>query len=164
MMNSIAPFWDGNETWLVLGGGTLFAAFPLAYAFRFKEQGKMHILWDYSFYVGCLCATFFQGILLGAFVTGVTTRGRAFGGNTFDWLSGFSITTGVALVFGYSLLGSTWLLMKTDNKTQEWARKIAFRSLFSVAFFLGVVSLWVLFLNERIFIRWFRLPNFFYFL
>ena len=189
MMNSIAPFWDGNETWLVLGGGTLFAAFPLAYAillpafyiplilmllglifrgvafeFRFKEQGKMHILWDYSFYVGSLCATFFQGILLGAFVTGVTTHGRAFGGNTFDWLSGFSITTGVALVFGYSLLGSTWLLMKTDNKTQEWARKIAFRSLFSVAFFLGVVSLWVLFLNERIFIRWFRLPNFFYFL
>src|SRR3990167_7055935 len=126
MMNSIAPFWDGNETWLVLGGGTLFAAFPLAYAillpafyiplilmllglifrgvafeFRFKEQGKMHILWDYSFYVGSLCATFFQGILLGAFVTGVTTHGRAFGGNTFDWLSGFSITTGVALVFGY---------------------------------------------------------------
>jgi cytochrome d ubiquinol oxidase subunit II len=189
MMNSIAPFWDGNETWLVLGGGLLFSAFPLAYAillpafyiplilmllglifrgvafeFRFKEQGKMHILWDYSFHLGSVCATFFQGILLGAFVSGVTTQGRAFGGGSFDWLNGFSVLTGIALVFGYSLLGATWLLMKTDHKTQEWARKIAFRSLFYVVFFLGIVSLWVPFLNETIFTRWFSLPNFFYFL
>lgn len=184
MMNSVAPFWDGNETWLVLGGGGLFAAFPLAYAillpafyipiilmllglifrgvafeFRFKSKGKMHTLWDYSFHFGSLFATFFQGVLLGAFVQGVTVAGRTFGGHSFDWLNAFSMMTGIALLFGYALLGSTWIIMKTEGRTQEWARKVALYSLIYVAFFMGLVCLWVPFLNDTLFWRWFSWPN-----
>jgi cytochrome d ubiquinol oxidase subunit II len=187
MMNSVAPFWDGNETWLVLGGGVLLALFPLAYAillpafyipiilmllglifrgiafeFRFKSQGLIRTFWDYSFHFGSLCAALFQGILLGAFVEGVSVSGRNFGGHSFDWLSAFSVTTGIALVFGYALLGSTWIIMKTGDKTQEWARQSASYSLLYVAFFMGLVSLWVPFLNDTIFTRWFSFPNIIY--
>jgi cytochrome d ubiquinol oxidase subunit II len=187
MMNSIAPFWDGNETWLVLGGGGLLALFPLAYAillpafyipiilmllglifrgiafeFRFKSQGFIRTFWDYSFHFGSLCAALFQGILLGAFVEGVRVSGRSFGGHSFDWLSAFSVMTGIALVFGYALLGSTWIIMKTNHKTQEWARQSALYSLLYVVFFMGLVSLWVPFLNDTIFNRWFRFPNLIY--
>jgi cytochrome d ubiquinol oxidase subunit II len=140
MMNSIAPFWDGNETWLVMGGGGLFAAFPLAYAilmpafyipiigmllglimrgvafeFRFKASEKTKIFWDYIFHFGSLFAAFFQGSILGAFVQGVEVDGRNFSGSPFDWASSFSIMTGIALIFGYALLGSTWLIMKTED-------------------------------------------------
>lgn len=184
MMNSIAPFWDGNETWLVLGGGGLFAAFPLAYAilmpafyipiivmllglifrgiafeFRFKAKGKMQKVWDYSFHFGSLIASFFQGVILGSFVEGITVEGRAFGGNSFDWLSSFSIMTGIAVAFGYALLGSTWTIMKTENKTQEWARQSAKYILIYIALFMGLVSLWVPFLKDQIYERWFTLPN-----
>ncbi len=187
MMNSIAPFWDGNETWLVLGGGGLFAAFPLAYAillpafyipiilmllglifrgvafeFRFKSKGKMHTVWDYSFHFGSLAAAFFQGVLLGAFVEGVTVQGRTFGGGSFDWLNTFSLMTGVALIFGYALLGSTWTILKTDTTTQKWARKVALYSLLYVVLFMGLVCLWVPFLNDKIFIRWFTFPTLVY--
>lgn len=187
MMNSVAPFWDGNETWLVLGGGGLLAMFPLAYAillpafyipiilmllglifrgiafeFRFKSQGFTRTFWDYSFHFGSLCAALFQGVLLGAFVEGVVVNGRNFGGHSFDWLSAFSLMTGIALIFGYALLGSTWIIMKTDDKTQEWARQSALYSLLYVASFMGLVSLWVPFLNENIFIRWFGFPNLIY--
>lgn len=187
MMNSVAPFWDGNETWLVLGGGGLFAAFPLAYAillpafyipiilmllglifrgvafeFRFKSKGKMQKIWDYSFHFGSLCATFFQGVLLGAFVQGITVQGRTFGGHSFDWINPFSIMTGIALIFGYALLGSTWTVMKTDTKTQAWAQKVAMYSLIYVAFFMGLVCLWIPFLNTTLFTKWFSLPNLVY--
>jgi cytochrome d ubiquinol oxidase subunit II len=187
MMNSIAPFWDGNETWLVLGGGGLLAAFPLAYAivmpafyipiifmllglifrgvafeFRFKAQGKTRKIWDYSFHFGSLCAAFFQGVILGAFVQGVKVNGRSFGGDGFDWLNSFSIMTGIAVVFGYALLGSTWIIMKTDGKTQTWARQTALYVMTYVAAFMALVSLWVPFLNNEIFERWFTMPNFAY--
>jgi cytochrome d ubiquinol oxidase subunit II len=134
MMNSIAPFWDGNETWLVLGGGGLFAAFPLAYAilmpafyipvilmllglifrgvafeFRFKATGQSRRIWDYAFHFGSLGAAFMQGMILGAFVQGVEVQGRGFDGGPFDWLNAYSVMTGAAVVFGYALLGSTWL-------------------------------------------------------
>ena len=143
MMNSIAPFWDGNETWLVLGGGGLFAAFPLAYAilmpafyipiilmllglifrgvafeFRFKATGKSRRIWDYSFHFGSLVATFMQGMVLGTFVHGIAVDGRNFGGGAFDWLNAFSVMTGAALVTGYALLGATWTIMKTEADTQ----------------------------------------------
>ena len=187
MMNSIAPFWDGNETWLVLGGGGLLAAFPLAYAillpafyipiilmllglifrgisfeFRFKARKKTRKIWDYSFHFGSLTAAFFQGLILGSYVQGVAIQGRAFGGGPFDWLSLFSIMTGIALVFGYALLGATWTIMKTDEKTQQWARKITLPILFCVALFMGVVSLWVPLLKDELFHRWFSLPNLIY--
>ena len=185
MMNSIAPFWDGNETWLVLGGGGLFAAFPLAYAiimpalyipvilmllglvfrgvafeFRFKATGKSRKIWDYAFHFGSLGAAFMQGMILGGFVQGIEVEGRSFAGGPLDWLSAFSVMTGLALVCGYALLGSTWLIMKTDAVTQEWARKCASYVLALVALFMGLVSLCMPFLNADVKNLWFSLPNF----
>ncbi len=187
MMNSIAPFWDGNETWLILGGGGLFAAFPLAYSillpafyipiiimllglilrgvafeFRFKASEKTRFLWDYAFHFGSLTTAFFQGIILGAFVQGIKVSGRDFAGGPFDWATGFSIMTGIAVVFGYALLGSTWLIMKTENMTQKWARKVAAYVLVFVGVFMGIVSLCMPLLNERILTFWFSAPNIYY--
>ena len=189
MMNSIAPFWDGNETWLVLGGGGLFAAFPLAYAilmpalympvilmllglifrgvafeFRFKATGRSRRLWDYSFHFGSLGATFMQGMVLGAFVQGVKVQGRSFAGGAFDWLNAYSVMVGMALVFGYALLGATWLIMKTDGITQDWARKCAGYVLGYVGIFLGLVSISMPMMNADVKALWFSLPNFFYLL
>ena len=189
MMNSIAPFWDGNETWLVLGGGGLFAAFPLAYSillpafyipitimllglimrgvafeFRFKEEGKTRCLWDYVFHFGSLAAAFCQGMILGAFVHGVTIDGRNFAGGSLDWISGFSVMTGIALIFGYALLGSTWLVFKTQDLTQEWARKVASYVLSIVGVFMILVTVSMPFMNEPIRNFWFSIPVFFYLL
>ena len=188
MMNSIAPFWDGNETWLVLGGGGLFAAFPLAYAvlmpafympiilmllglifrgvafeFRFKAETSRRI-WDYAFHFGSLLATFMQGVTLGAFVQGVEVEGRSFAGGPFDWLNAYSVMVGGALVFGYALLGATWLVMKTDGITQEWARKCAAYVLGYVGLGLAIVSISMPAMNADIRQLWFSLPNFFYLL
>lgn len=187
LINSIAPFWDGNETWLVLGGGGLLAAFPLAYAtilpalyiplilmllglvfrgvafeFHFKSSPAHQKLWDYAFHFGSLIATFCQGVMLGAFITGLKVEGRRFVGGSFDWITPFSFMTGIALVFGYALLGATWLNMKTSGETQAWARKSAAYVLLYVAVFVGLVSLWVPFLYHQIKERWFSWPNLFY--
>ncbi|MGO9016871.1 MAG: cytochrome d ubiquinol oxidase subunit II [Syntrophobacteraceae bacterium] len=186
MMNSVAPFWDGNETWLVLSGGGLFAAFPLAYAilmpalympvilmllglifrgvafeFRFKAD-KSRFIWDYAFHFGSIVATFMQGMILGAFVKGVQVQGRSFAGNPFDWLNAYSFMTGVALLFGYALLGSTWLVMKTDEVTKDWARKCASYVLGYVGVFMGIVSISVPIMNAGVRDLWFTLPNFYY--
>jgi cytochrome bd ubiquinol oxidase subunit II len=188
LMNSIAPFWDGNETWLVLGGGGLFAAFPLAYAilmpalyipvifmllglifrgvafeFRFKAN-KSRRIWDYAFHFGSLVAAFMQGMILGAFVQGVKVEGRNFAGGAFDWLNAYSVMTGIALVFGYALLGGTWLVMKTDGVTQDWARKCAAYVLGYVGLFLVVVSIGMPTMNTGVKTLWFSVPNFFYLL
>lgn len=189
MMNSIAPFWDGNETWLVLGGGGLFAAFPLAYSillpafympiilmliglifrgvafeFRFKAEGKSRYLWDYAFHVGSLTAAFCQGVILGAFVHGIEVTNRNYSGGALDWVSGFSIMTGVAVVFGYALLGATWLIMKTDDFLQKWSRAVASYLLGFVAIFLALVSICMPFMNSEISHFWFSFPNFLYLL
>ncbi|MGA2400396.1 MAG: cytochrome d ubiquinol oxidase subunit II [Syntrophobacteraceae bacterium] len=188
MMNSIAPFWDGNETWLVLSGGGLFAAFPLAYAilmpalympvilmllglifrgvafeFRFKAA-KSRFIWDYAFHFGSIVATFMQGMILGAFVKGVHVEGRSFAGHPFDWLNAYSFMTGAALLFGYALLGATWLVMKTDGITQDWARKCASYVLGYVGVFMGIVSISMPIMNAGVRELWFSLPNFFYLL
>lgn len=181
MANSIAPFWDGNETWLVLGGGGLFAAFPLAYSivlpalylpiifmllclifrgvsfeFRFKAETRMQgHLWNYAFHFGSLGAAFCQGIILGGIIQGITVEGRSFAGGPFDWLSDFSMMTGVAVVFAYALLGAVWTVMKTDGDTQNWARKCAKYTLIYVLLFIGVVTLWVPFLDNDINQVWF---------
>lgn len=184
MMNSVAPFWDGNETWLVLGGAGLLVAFPLAYSillsafyipvtlmllglifrgvafeFRFKASSETRYIWDYSFHFGSIIAALSQGIMLGAFVQGVKVDGRVFAGDAFDWLTPFSIMTGLAMLFGYALLGCTWLIMKTDEHTQAWARKSSLYVLIYVMLFMGLVSLWVPFLNEQIRTFWFTMPN-----
>ncbi len=188
MMNSIAPFWDGNETWLVLGGGGLFAAFPLAYAiimpafylpvilmllglifrgvafeFRFKAK-KSKKLWDFAFHYGSLLAAFMQGMILGSFVEGIKVEGRSFAGGPFDWISGFSFLTGLALVFGYILLGSTWLIMKTDSTTQNWARRTACYSLGFVGLAMVIVTISMPVMNPEIYEFWFTAPTVYYLL
>ncbi len=187
MMNSIAPFWDGNETWLVLGGGGLFAAFPLAYSilmpalyipviimllglifrgvafeFRFKATDWTRRIWDYAFHAGSLTAAFMQGVVIGAVVQGVTVEGRTFVGGAFDWLDAYSLMTGVAVVFGYALLGATWLVMKTEDETQQWARRCAAYALGYVGLFLAIVSISMPVMNPDIRALWFGLPNFFF--
>ena len=189
MMNSIAPFWDGNETWLVLGGGGLFAAFPLAYAvlmpalyipviimllglifrgvafeFRFKASDRTRVVWDYAFHFGSLTAAFMQGVIIGAVVQGVAVEGRRFAGGAFDWLNAYSVMSGVALVFGYALLGATWLVMKTEAITQQWARKCAAYALGYVGLFLAIVSISMPVMNPGIRALWWSLPNFFFLL
>ncbi len=184
MMNSIAPFWDGNETWLVLGGGGLFAAFPLAYSilmpalyipvtlmllglvfrgvafeFRFKATGPSKKIWDVAFHFGSLAAAFSQGMVLGGVVQGVTVQGRQFAGGPLDWLTTFTVLTGLAVVCGYAMLGATWLIMKTEDETQKWARKCASYLLVHVALFMGLVCLSMPFINDRFKNLWFSWPN-----
>ena len=185
MMNSVAPFWDGNETWLVLGGGGLFVAFPMAYsivmpavylpvlimllalvfrgvAFEFRWVAKPnHQMWDLAFAGGSIVASFMQGIILGALLQGPAVTGTAFSGGTFDWLSAFSILTGIGVVAGYALIGATWLVMKTDGEVQARARHYAKFLLPAVLAVLAIVSLWTPLAIPRIFERWFSLPNFF---
>ena len=188
MINSIAPFWDANETWLVLGGGGLFAAFPLAYAivmpamyipvimmllclifrgvafeFRFKADTSRK-LWDMVFHFGSLGAAFMQGVILGGIVQGISVDERSFGGNPFDWMTAFSFMTGLGVVSGYVLLGATWLIMKTEDETQQWARKCAHYIALFVLLFMGIVSLWVPFMDVNISARWFSSDYFFWLL
>jgi cytochrome bd ubiquinol oxidase subunit II len=183
VMSSIAPVWDGNETWLILGGVGLMAAFPLAFAiiipavyfpilvmllglifrgvafeFRYKDAPHM-TFWDHAFCYGSAIATFAQGMVLGAFVQGFQTQGREFSGSSFDFLTPFSIATGVALLFGYGLLGAGWLVLKTEDALQEWAREQGRRCLLGVIVAVAVVSLWTPFLDPSIAARWFSWPN-----
>ena len=188
MFNSIAPFWDANETWLVLGGGGLFAAFPLAYSivmpsvylpviimllglifrgvafeFRFKAHAGHKKFWEYAFHLGSVTAAVMQGIILGSYVQGTVVSHHSFAGEAFDWLTPFSLLTGVSLAAGYILLGAAWLVWKTEGDLQEWARKRAAYSGLIVMIFMGLVSLSVLFLKNGIADRWFG-PAFFYLL
>lgn len=187
MLNSIAPFWDGNETWLILGGGGLFAAFPLAYAilfpafyvpiltmlialvfrgvafeFHYKARPERQFIWDYAFHFGSLVAAFSQGVMLGAFVQGVNFDGRDFIGGPFSWATPFAMMTGFAVVMGYALLGSTWLIMKTDEVTQKWARRVSQYVALYVIVSMFAVSVWVPFLDNDIYLRWFGWPNILY--
>ncbi len=186
MMTSVAPIWDGNETWLVLGGGGLFAVFPLAYSivlpalylpfiimllalvfrgvafeFRFKARTSRH-LWDKAFFWGSLVATFSQGLILGKFVNGFPLEGTRYTGGAFEWLTPFGLLVGLAMVAGYALLGSTWLILKAPGELESWARRVTLRLLPLVLGFLALISLWVPFLDNDIADRWFSLPNFLY--
>lgn len=188
MMLSVAPVWDFNETWLILGGAGLFAVFSVSYAilmpalyvpilvmlialifrgvafeFRFKADTSKH-WWDKSFHYGSLLATFAQGLVLGAFVQGFDTDGRQFTGSTWDFLTPFSVMTGLGLIAGYGLLGATWLIMKTTGNLELWARRMAMKFLLATLAAMAVVSLWVPFLDTDIRERWFSMPNLFYLL
>ena len=182
-MNSVAPVWDGNETWLILGGGGLFAAFPLAYAvvmpalyapfiamilalvfrgvaFEYRWRDKAHQpLWDTSFFFGSLIATFAQGVVLGAFVQGIEVEGRAYAGGWFDWFTPFSVSTGLALTAGYALLGSTWLVLKTEGALRDRAYQLARIAGAATLGFIALVSLWTPFLSPEIAERWFTVPG-----
>ena len=184
MMNSAAPIWDGNETWLVLGGAGLLAAFPKAYAiilsglylpvllmlialvlrgvsfeFRFKAQTSKH-LWGTCFAIGSLAAAFAQGLMLGAIVEGMPLQGGKYLGGPFAWFSPFSMLTGTAVVFGYALLGATWLIMKTDGATQAIVYALTRPLVAIVVAFMALVSTWLPFLSSQIMARWFESGNF----
>lgn len=183
MMNSVAPIWDGNETWLVLGGASLLAAFPIAYSvilsalylpllfmlialifrgvafeFRFKAETSKY-LWNAAFFGGSVLATFAQGVVLGALVQGIEVADRQYAGGTFDWLNPFSLVVGIALLSGYALLGSTWLIIKTEGELQDWAYRISVRLTMAVVGFIALISIWVPFLDPEIAGRWFSWPN-----
>ena len=183
MMNSIAPIWDGNETWLVLGSVGLLAAFPLAFAiiipavyfpivlmlialvfrgvaFEFRFRDSEHKgFWDHGFAYGSTVATLAQGIVLGAFIQGFKVDGRHFAGSSFDCFTPFSLLTGVALLFGYALLGSGWLVMKTEGELQAWARRLGRIAFLGVLAAIGIVSLWTPAVDPGIAHRWFSWPN-----
>lgn len=186
MMNSVAPVWDGNETWLVLGGGGLFAVFPLAYAiimpalyapiiamllalifrgvafeYRWRtRRGKF--LWDWAFTGGSTVAAFAQGVALGALVQGIPVEGRAYAGGWWDWLTPFSLLTGVALVVGYALLGATWLIYKTEGGVQGEAYRFARITGVGTLALIGAVSLWTPFLDPEFMARWLGWPQVLY--
>ena len=188
MVNTVAPVWDGNETWLVLGGAALMAAFPLAYAiilsalyiplvlmllgliwrgvafeFRFKADEHHKPFWDKAFAGGSFVATFFQGVSLGAFLTGFHVENGAYAGGALDWITPFNLFTGASLLVAYALLGSTWLIIKTEgalhDRMVELARPIAI-VLFVI---IGIVSLWTPFAHPAIAVRWFTFPNIVFF-
>ncbi len=183
VMNSVAPVWDGNETWLVLGGGGMMAAFPLAYAvlmpalytpmiamliglifrgvafeFRWRTQSERN-RWDLAFAGGSWLAALAQGIALGAILQGVHVEGRHYAGGWWDWLTPFSILTGVSLVIGYALLGATWLVLKTEGTLRERAYHLCWYLLFAMLAAIGTVSMATPFLHIQYAQRWFTWPN-----
>jgi cytochrome d ubiquinol oxidase subunit II len=185
MMASVAPFWDGNETWLVLGGGGLFVAFPRAYAvimpalylpvivmllalvfrgvaFEFRTVSRSKTWLNVAFATGSTLAAFAQGIILGGLIQGVTVRNGAFAGGALDWATPFAFLSGLAMIAGYGLLGATWLILKTEGAVAQRARGQAKILLLAVLVFMGAVSLWTPLAQPRIAERWFSLPNFYF--
>ena len=183
IMNSIAPIWDGNETWLVLGGLGLLAAFPTAFAviipavyfpvlimllalvfrgvafeFRFRDA-ENKTFWDHAFCYGSAVATFAQGVVLGSFVQGFPVRDGQFAGTSLSFLTPFSVLTGVALMFGYGLLGAGWLILKTEGDIQAEARRQGRICLIGVVTAIAIVSIWTPIMSSAVAARWFTWPN-----
>lgn len=184
LMNTVAPVWDGNETWLVMGGASLMGAFPLAYAvvlsaaylplilmliglifrgvafeFRFKAKEHERHFWDKAFIGGSLVATFFQGVTLGTYIQGMPVVGRAYAGGSLDWISPFSMFTGLGLVVAYALLGSTWLIMKTEGSLQQRAFWITRPLVWALLVVIAIISIWTPLFDATIAMRWFSMPN-----
>ncbi|MEN5037115.1 cytochrome d ubiquinol oxidase subunit II [Pseudomonas sp. TWI929] len=189
MMNTVAPVWDGNETWLVLGGAGLFGAFPMAYSvilealylplilmliglifrgvafeFRFKAKADKRHIWNKAFIWGSLIATFFQGVALGAFLEGFKVVDRHFAGGTLDWLTPFSLFSGLGLIVAYTLLGCTWLIMKTEGPLQQKMHDLARPLALVLLVVIGIVSLWTPIAYPQIADRWFSMPNLIWFM
>jgi cytochrome d ubiquinol oxidase subunit II len=189
MVNTVAPVWDGNETWLVLGAAGLYAAFPLAYSvllsalyiplmlmlagliwrgvafeFRFKADATHRPFWDKAFAWGSYIATFCQGASLGAFINGFAVSGPSYQGGALDWLTPFSVFTGLGLIVAYGLLGCTWLVMKTNGALQNRMRRVAQGATWGLLSVTALVSLWTPLAHPAIAQRWFSLPNLLFFL
>lgn len=183
LIHSIAPIWDGNETWLVMGGGGLFAVFPLAYStvltafyapiiamllglvvrgvsmeFRHKSE-RWRIYWNFGFWLGSVTAALSQGIMLGAYIQGIEDADRAYAGGWFDWLTPFSSICGLAIVAGYALLGAGWVVMKTSGPLSASARGLLTPLTIAVVALIVVISSWTPFLDTRLTERWFTFPN-----
>lgn len=188
MVNTVAPVWDGNETWLAFGGAGLLAAFPLAYSvilsalylplilmlagliwrgvafeFRFKADEAHRRFWDKAFAWGSYIATISQGVALGAFINGFEVREHAYAGGLFDWLTPFSLFAGVGLLVAYALLGATWLVMKTEGELQQRMRELGQRITGCLVAAIAIVSLWTPSAHAEVAVRWFSLPNLLFF-
>lgn len=186
MMNTAAPIWDGNETWLVMGGAGLMAAFPRAYAvilsalylpillmlialvfrgvafeFRFKAE-RSRWVWGVAFHLGSVAAAFAQGVILGALMEGMPLKEGKYIGGALGWFSPFAMLTGVALIFGYALLGATWLILKTEGRLQRIAFDLTRPLMLVVICCMFLVSVSLPFLDSQLMQRWFTLPNFLY--
>ncbi len=184
MMNTVAPVWDGNETWLVLGGAGLLAAFPVAYAiilsalylpligmliglifrgvafeFRFKANAEHRVWWDRAFIGGSLLATLCQGIVLGSFIAGIAVKEGRYAGGGLDWLTPFALFTGVGLLAVYALLGAAWLVLKTDGLLQLRMRLLARSLAWVLLAFIAAISLWTPLAHSYVADRWFSWPN-----
>lgn len=184
MMDTAAPIWDGNETWLVLGGEGLLLAFPLAYSvilsglylplifmliglifrgvafeFRFKANDRERPFWDVAFGAGSTVAAFFQGVSLGAFVQGIPVAARHYAGGPLDWVAPFPLMAGVGVMIAYCLLGSTWLIMKTEGALQKHMIAVARPLVWLVLAAIGVVSIWTPLAHPEVAARWFSFPN-----
>jgi cytochrome d ubiquinol oxidase subunit II len=184
MMNTVAPVWDGNETWLVLGGETLLAAFPVAYSiilsalylplifmllglifrgvafeFRFKAREHERHVWDKAFIGGSVTAAFFQGVSLGAFLEGIPVSGRSYAGGVMDWFAPFPLLAGVGVILAYTLLGSTWLIMKTEGELRRRMVEVAAPLAGLVLLAVGAVSIWTPLRHPDVAERWFSFPN-----
>ncbi len=185
MLASIAPFWDGNETWLVLGGGGLLVAFPRAYSiimpafyipiivmllalvlrgvtFEFRAVARRKPMWNAVFAGASTLAGLCQGLILGGLVQGVKIENGAFAGGSHDWATPFAVLCGVGVVAGYALLGATWLMLKTDGDMARRAATLAKELLVAVLVFMAAVSIFTPLAFPRIAQRWFTLPNLFY--
>lgn len=185
MMNSIAPVWDGNETWLVFGGAMLYGAFPVVYGellpilympvmlmliglifrgvsfeFRFKADASKPF-WNWSFAISSIAASFFQGVILGCFVEGFSVNEVALTVKATSWLTPFSLLTGIALVCGYALLGATWMIIKSEGRLQKKMQHYAKGLLILVSLFLVFVSIWTPLHSTEVFNRWYNFPNIF---
>ena len=182
-MNAIAPVWDGNETWLVLGGGGLMAAFPLAYAvilpatyplviamllglvfrgvaFEFRWRDERHRpLWDFAFFAGSLAAALSQGMILGALLQGIRVTGRQYAGSWWDWLTPYTLLTGLGVAAGYALLGACWLVWKLEGEVQRHVRRLASWAAIATLVLLAAVSLYTPLLDQQYWRRWFVMPN-----
>jgi cytochrome d ubiquinol oxidase subunit II len=188
MVNTVAPVWDGNETWLVLGGAALLAAFPLAYSvllsalylplilmlagliwrgvafeFRFKADDAHRPFWDKAFAWGSYIATVSQGICLGAFINGFEVTGPSYDGGVLDWLTPFSLFTGIGLVLAYALLGCTWLIIKTEGTLQQRMYALARPLTMTLLAVIWIVSMWTPLAHPTVADRWFKLPNLVFF-
>lgn len=188
MVNTVAPVWDGNETWLVLGGAAMMAVFPLAYAtilsalylplvlmllgliwrgvafeFRFKADEHHKPFWDKAFTGGSYVATFFQGVSLGAFLNGFPMENGSYTGGALDWITPFSLFTGLGLIVAYALLGSTWLIIKTEGALYDRMVALARPITLILLAVIGIVSLWTPFAHPNIAERWFSFPNIVFF-
>jgi len=180
MMNSVAPIWDGNETWLIMGGAGLWAAFPLVYSvflpalyigvflmlaglifrgvafeFRFKSSAKTRRWWNLSFFLGSSVDSFAQGAVVGAYIQGFETENKVFVGGALDWLTPFTVMTGFGLMAGYALLGATWVILKTEGEVRTWAYGIANKLLWLVLAVFLAISVWTPTVNAAVFERWF---------
>jgi cytochrome d ubiquinol oxidase subunit II len=185
MMRSVAPFWDGNETWLVLGGGGLWVAFPRAYAvvmpalylpvivmllalvfrgvaFEFRTVSRSKTWLNVAFTVGSTLAAFAQGVILGGLIQGIPVRDGAYSGGQLHWATPFALLCGLALVAGYALLGAAWLTMKTEGPVAVRSRAQAKMLLLVVLAFMAAVSVWTPLTEPRIAARWFSMPNFYF--